>query len=71
MLQLKDLKQEWGANLTGVLTGDLRATVVLGLDLNVLVLEHRRVSKWEFRIHTPGVFVRVANKGDKSRQRTG
>jgi hypothetical protein len=29
------------------------------------------VPKWEEYPHTPGVFVRVANKGDKSRQRTG
>jgi hypothetical protein len=29
------------------------------------------VPKWEEYPHTPGVFVRVAYKGDKSRQRTG
>ena len=30
----------------------------------------RRVPKWEENPHTPGVFARVANKGDKSGQRT-
>jgi hypothetical protein len=31
----------------------------------------RGVPEWEEYTYTPGVFVRVRNKGDKSGQRTG